>query len=132
MTAHSGMARSQWRHAGMVLACLASGLSFSAAAQSVSGTIQRPAAVVPKPAPAAPATVLPATPAAPTLVLPAPEVLPPGQLRDCPGCPLMVTVPAGEFHYGTPSEAREADPASGERPPGPWSWPSLSCFPAAR
>lgn len=119
MTVHSGMARSQWRHAGMVLACLASGLSFSAVAQSVSGTIQRPAAVVPKPAPVAPATVLAPTPAAPTIVLPVPEVLPPGQLRDCPACPLMVSLPAGEFHYGTPSEAREADPATGETPATP-------------
>ena len=53
------------------------------------------------------------------VTVPAVEVLPPGQVRDCPDCPLMVTVPAGEFLYGTPPEAREADPATGETPARP-------------
>ncbi len=89
----------------------------------------KPVSVTPKPlAPAtaggaAPAMVLPsslpptvvpgvAAPAAGPLI----EVLPPGQLRDCADCPVMVTLPAGEFRYGSAPEAREAEPGTGETP----------------
>lgn len=118
---------------------LLAGLSSGAVAQSASGAIKRPA---PNPA-AAPGMVLPSAlpsslpptvvPAPPTPTVPVPagvagavvapgfvmEVLPPGQLRDCADCPVMVTVPAGEFRYGTPPEARDAEAGTGEAP----AWP---------
>ena len=101
------------------LALVASG----AGAQAVRGVIQRAPAPVPAVVPAAPVEVAP-TPAAamPTPVAGAPapvvtpESLPPGQLRDCPTCPLMVLLPAGEFRYGTPPESPEAAAGTGESP----------------
>ncbi|MBS0376332.1 MAG: formylglycine-generating enzyme family protein [Proteobacteria bacterium] len=42
---------------------------------------------------------------------------PPGVLRDCPACPELVVVPAGEFLLGTSGDARERDADRGESPP---------------
>jgi formylglycine-generating enzyme required for sulfatase activity len=53
---------------------------------------------------------------------PAPAAAPPaaavaGTFRDCPTCPEMVIVPAGEFTLGTSVDDPEADRARGESPP---------------
>ena len=144
MSALRGVVSAGWRLAGIaVLVMLVGGVAPAAFAQSASGAIQRaaPPAQAPSAPPAAvlpaslPPTVVPkaspaAAPAAGPVVAPVPasatpdtaagapliEVLPPGQLRDCADCPLMVTVPAGEFRYGTQPEAREADTTTGETP----------------
>ncbi len=113
----------QARHRRIANVALALGmlLTLNAAAQGVQGAIQRPVEqllpVVTAP-PAAPAVPVgaPAMPNAEALPLPLPEVLPPGQWRDCPDCPLLVTLPAGEFRYGTPAEASEVDLDTGETP----------------
>ena len=135
-----------WLLVASSLALPALGQSTSGSIQRPVVVTPKPAAVVPAGAASAPATPATAKPASappasgvsapPAMVLPsslppalvpaganagAPlgpiiEVLPPGQLRDCPDCPLMVTLPAGEFRYGTPAEAREADAGTGEAP----------------
>jgi formylglycine-generating enzyme required for sulfatase activity len=40
-----------------------------------------------------------------------------GAFRDCPTCPELVIVPAGEFTLGTSIDDPEAEPARGEAPP---------------
>jgi len=40
-----------------------------------------------------------------------------GTLQDCAACPLLVAAPPGLLALGTPSDAPELDPASGESPP---------------
>ncbi len=40
-----------------------------------------------------------------------------GSMRDCPACPEMVVVPAGNFLLGTSESAREVDLERGEAPP---------------
>jgi formylglycine-generating enzyme required for sulfatase activity len=44
-----------------------------------------------------------------------------GALRDCPACPEMVVVPAGNFLLGTSSDEPEVDRDRGEAPPLPVS-----------
>jgi formylglycine-generating enzyme required for sulfatase activity len=61
----------------------------------------------------------PAEPPAPAAAKAAAAAAPaaPGVIRDCPTCPVMVTVPAGSFQLGTSGDARERDAARGESPP---------------
>jgi formylglycine-generating enzyme required for sulfatase activity len=59
---------------------------------------------------AVPAGLPGATPATPAT---------PGALRDCPACPEMVVVPAGNFLLGTSASAPEVDLERGEAPPQP-------------
>jgi len=42
-----------------------------------------------------------------------------GAFRDCPGCPEMVVVPAGDFLLGTSADEPEVDRERGESPPLP-------------
>lgn len=62
-----------------------------------------------------------AQPPAPAAKGTAPPASPPGVLRDCPSCPELVVVPAGEFLLGTSGDARERDADRGESPPLPVS-----------
>jgi formylglycine-generating enzyme required for sulfatase activity len=48
---------------------------------------------------------------------PAVAVAPTGTFRDCPTCPELVVVPAGEFVLGTQVDDPEADRVRGEAPP---------------
>jgi formylglycine-generating enzyme required for sulfatase activity len=42
---------------------------------------------------------------------------PPTTPRDCPVCPELAVVPPGQFMMGSPADAAELDPKSGESPP---------------
>jgi len=44
------------------------------------------------------------------------EAPPAGEPRDCPVCPELAVVPPGQFMMGSPPDAPELDPASGESP----------------
>ncbi len=79
---------------------LALSFSFAAVAQPpVSSAKAASAAALPAALPAASAT--------------------PGVLRDCPSCPEMIVVPAGNFLLGTSASALEVEVERGEAPPLP-------------
>jgi formylglycine-generating enzyme required for sulfatase activity len=46
-----------------------------------------------------------------------PQAAPAGAARDCEACPELALVPPGQFVMGSPPDAAELDPASGESPP---------------